>query len=373
MTECIEMLKRKEKSLTMLCVLLSFIVVSPSFLSIPLLQTGPTLLSVETRSSTEWVAPTLGGFRETKRVDRYVRIEKWTNGTKKHCASHIYLNVPECWEMWANYTGWLPENLTAQQTSQSQTASLQPLTEGNLPKEPKDGNIVFIYGRNSTCYTTYEHDDNYEMYYPLLWDTPFALQGLTKTHVHLAKSLLAGWISGNISEMIFLGVTLLTYEAINALSGDLIELITKGGDAIRDKILTSILDWLVVSIGCPEIAAFWGLWGWVEAFLECLKPLEKAVWVASVVEELFGGDGWTWHGPYYDVAEVIEVGYFPFDTKPGSVWNVSYVKGVQATWGKDTIFGTPGEYIVLWNDHREIFSYPPNIRYRPEDYACGPW
>lgn len=367
------MLKRKEKSLTAVCVLLCFIVVSPSFLGISSLQTGPRVLSVEVRSSTEWVTPTLGIFNETKQVYRYTRIEKWTNGTKMHYASYVYLDDSHCMGFWANYTAWLPQNFSAQQTSQSSTASVQPLEEGNLPKKFRDGDIVFIYGSNSTCYTTYEHDDNYETYHPLQWNAPFALQGIEKTHIHLAKGILDGWVGGNVSTALFMGACLLGYEAINYLSGDLLALISDPSQTVCEKLTLDMLRKYAEATGSTLLKAIaWHLELWGLAFLQWIWDSwgywSQCVWIENVVREHFGGDGWVWHGPWYRIG----TDYISTDvsnSKPITVIDTYAAWGVQATFGKDGIFATPGEFISQWPIDRQVLEGPPGIVFPPEDYT----
>lgn len=372
MVGCIGMLKRKEKSLTVVCVLLSLIVVSPSFLGISSLQTGPRLLSVEEQSSTEWITPTIGSYRETKKVDSYKRIEKWTNGTKAHYASHVYLNDPQCMDMWANFTTWLPENLTTQQTSQSSAASVQPLTEGNLQKYKMDGDIWFINGENSTCFTTYPHDDNYETYHPLEWNLPFALQGLTKTHTHLPKGILDDWVNGNISAAIFVGLCFLGYAAINRLSDGLLGLIVEGGEGIQSKILDTMAEELSKNIDSPLLVAINSLIGWgreVASVWSDISPYyDNVMWTENVVREQFGGDGWTWHGPWYNVGTFFRSTDLS-NSKPMTIIDTYAAMGVQATYGTEGIFGTQREFISQWHTKREILEGPPNIVYPPEDYT----
>lgn len=362
------MLKRKEKSLTVVCVLLSFIVISPSFLGISSLQTGPTLLSVEEKSSTGWITPTLGSYRETKRVDRYTRIEKWTNGTKGHYASHIYLNDSECMAMWANFTAWFPENLTTQQTSHAQTASVRPLVESNLDRYPKD-NVTFINGRNSTCYTTYEHDDNYETYYPLQWDLPFALQGLTKTHTHLAKGILDGWISGNISDFITLTICYLCYEALNAMSGDLISLMLEPTEAIQSKLVDEIVKSSADYLKSPLNVVSYGFWELVDGFIKWLEsvyePVARVVWMNFVVKEWFGGDAWAWGGPveewgFYAISSAswyrcLGPPLWEFRLSPRRRFDIYDARSWKQSYGSEGIFyGSPHDCTIAWCTRTEF-------------------
>jgi len=284
-------------SLCGLCLCLSLLLVSPSFLvisSLPMLPTERKLLSVRAESSTGFITPDVGSYRETKKVDRYTVIETYTNGTKVHFGMHIYINDSSCTDVWANFTAWLPENTTSE-ASQSST-SFQPLTEGNLPTIRVD-NLTFLqHASNSTCYTTYEHDDNYQVYYPLEWDYPYALQGTAYTHLHLAVDILNSWVNENISDAIFIGICFLSYQAINLMTDDLVDLMLHGGEAIKNKVFDEIVGYVSDDLGMPWIGVFYSMFAWAQEFIdflsEFIQPLLRAYWVNQYVRETFGGDGW---------------------------------------------------------------------------------
>ena len=359
------MVRLREEFLTAACLLLLFIVVSPNFFVIS--QTGsiPTLLRVEERQSVEWVSPNIGVCREPKMADKYVRIEEWTNGTKVCYASHIYLYDPECRDMWVNFTSWIPQNATTQQASRLSSESSQLLSEGNLPKELTDGNW-FIYGSNSTCFTTYKHDDNYETYYPLQWNYPFALQGTTRTHTHIPAAILDSWYNGNFSDFLLLLICCAPYIIVNYLSGDLIEIIRTGGEAITDEVAGRAVKMISEAYKAPINVILYGFWVAASNLIEFIEAAygygSKCWWIDHVVREWFGRDGWSWGDDYcfFPVYTVVSCSryYIPTTWPPfgGEYWvnprarfDYYEVATFEASFGSEGIFsGTPHESILAW-------------------------
>lgn len=358
------MVRLKEKFLTAACLLLSFIVVSPNFFVMSQTSNVPTLLKVKEQKSVEWVSPNIGVCREPKMVEKYVRTEEWTNGTKMCYASHIYLYDPECRDMWVNFTSWTPQNATTQQTSRFSSMSSQILSEGNLQKYKKD-NIWFISGGNDSVWTTYEHDDNYESYYPLQWNYPFALNGTTKTHTHIPVGILNGWIIGNYSDLVFVTVCFFANQLLNLLTDDLIDMMLNGGEAIKDKIVTECADAIVATYAAPFISIIWGislfakdLWDWLYLVY---GDLARMKWVNGVVRETYGPaqDGWSWgydyeNFPFYTVTDCSR--YYCSGWPAWEYWinprvRLDYYEATtfKASFGREGIFSTnPQECVIAW-------------------------
>lgn len=348
------MILRRRKVLSSTCILLSFIVVSPSFFGISSVKSGPVLLRVQEENSRGWVTPTLGGHRESKLADRFVRIEVWTNGTKVHYASHIWLYEPECRDMWANFTSWIPQS-TSQQANRS-SSYFQPLSEGNLPTRQLDGDIWFIRGSNSTCSTSYEHDNNYEVYFPKQWDYPFDMEGLTKTHVHLTKSLVYSWWNGNLTTAQALVWSMLISFAVSGFLDALgyEELIVLLADSIDAP-------FIVILYATYELADLF--WQW----LQMLGYVMTSVWVYNELWEHYSGDGWAWRGPIdhwgcYICSDNSQVFYS--SGPPQLYWRrlqrqIDYydVASWQQSWGSEGVFcATPREYIISWYTRSEYKS-----------------
>ncbi|MBS7632047.1 hypothetical protein KEJ15_00250 [Candidatus Bathyarchaeota archaeon] len=310
------------------------------------------------RSSSGWLNAAMGNYSVAAMVDRYARLETWTNGTKGYfsmCARGQGLHGSD---LWVNCTAWLPENKTILQTSNFSSMSVQPLSEGNLPKIYRDGNVTFIYGRNSTCFTTYEHDDNYETYYPLQWNTHYELQGQTKIHQHLTTKLLNQWMWNNITTAYVMALAVAGYHCFH-------EYIAFKIDPL--DLPKSIAEEIVVA----AVAYFWGVPAAIaavviillaEIFMQIIQYVQTVYWINFVVREWFGGDGWRWKEPdEFRYCCKLWDAYF---WKPATIYNWHRVCFFNLAWGVEGVFGIPQLYgIDLGLDHQT----------RSPDYAHARW
>jgi hypothetical protein len=341
----------KNKMLMSVGLLLSFLIVSPQFLMIP--QTAqvlaqPTMVSVESHSSVRWLTGNMGSYNVTEQIENYTRIETWTNGTKACFSIHIYNNDFQYSDIGVSCTTWLPNNSTLSVTS------LQPLSVGNLPKEILDGNITFIYGSNATCYTTYEHDDNYETYYPSGWNYAFDLQGQTKTHVHLTQKLLDKWVNDEISTAAVAALCVLGFDYVEDKMGagwidlDWSKAVVEDALVVLAATLWDVPGANVATVLLILADIIWQIWQYVG----------KIWWINNVVRELYGGDGWAWRGP-------LELGYrlLPWDPyvyTAMTIYDWHKVYSYDQTWGTDGVFGTPQSYgMDLGLDHENYSQRAP--------------
>jgi hypothetical protein len=157
-----------KKNKTIAVLLLSLMLCPPL---IPLISQGPggpEFMSSTTSVSTDKVTVA----NDTEEVTRTLSAEKWTNGTLLHFST----SIPELQET-INLTTWI--NTTVPEESTNLTTASTPSVSGSLPLPHLIvDDLQFLgKGKNDTYYTSYEHDNNYEVYYPLQWNLPYALNG----------------------------------------------------------------------------------------------------------------------------------------------------------------------------------------------------
>lgn len=70
--------------------------------------------------------------------------------------------------------------------------------EGPLQEKRWDGLYSLLSPGNATYWIKYNHDNNYWRYYPFEWNRQWDMDGIEKTHVHLAVSDMNAWIKGEI-------------------------------------------------------------------------------------------------------------------------------------------------------------------------------
>jgi hypothetical protein len=176
-------------------------------------------------------------------------------------------------------------------------------------------------------------------------------------HLHLPVSLLNSWVNGNISDAIFIGISFLTYKAINAMTDDLVSLMLEGGGAICKKVSDETATYVADEFDMPLIAVGYEIAAWAHELIEFLEQIftdvQRAAWVNQIVREKFGGDGWNWHPEPFDPGDCA---YYedPFDTRLMTVYHWYHVRVFNMTWGTQGIYGNPETYVGVWPGYDEV-------------------
>jgi hypothetical protein len=101
------------------------------------------------------------------------------------------------------------KTVSPEETQTSKVSNIQSTTsggyEGPLQERPWDGLFSVLAPGNGTYWVKYDHDNNYRRYYPFEWNRQWEMEGLEKTHVHLAASDVNAWISGNLTDEQMMG------------------------------------------------------------------------------------------------------------------------------------------------------------------------
>jgi hypothetical protein len=313
-----------------IAVLLLSLMLCPPLIPLTSLQGGPggpQLLTSSTSISTDTV--TL--INDTEELERTLTVETWTNGTLLHFSTRI----PNVQDMTLNYTTWV--NIPEEGLSKSTTAST-PSVSGRLPTLLVD-NLQFLgKASNGTWSTSYVHDNNYEVYYPLQWDLPYALAGLVDNHIHLWSSLLNSWIAGNLTHAFAIIAGLATGKLLETLLS-----------VSEDEIVAEIAAWL----DCPWVIALWAayeIYDIINQIAQILGYVSTAAWVYNTVMEHFSSDGWMWASPavlVYSCWRLTEPYYYkPF------LWKRYYeVRAYNQSWGVD------GPEYLCSNKHEISLAY----------------
>lgn len=328
-----------QKSLPAIGLLLSLIIVTPNIMVASVKQIwAPRLISVEMKNSVK----TMTVFNQTLMANEFIRTEEWTNGTKVYISEHFILNDPTCLDVWVNCTTWLSTTKASQVTNYS--AKQQSFTTSGVYPNKKlvDGLLFLLKGNNGTHLVSYDHDDNYDTYYPQQWYTPFTLTGIQKSHIHLPTDYMTDWYNGVKDRETIIG------SVFAILGGTL-----------------SIIGGVAAILHCPWVAVpsiLGGIASIIGAILELLGFTESR-WIRDVVTEKFSGDGWTWIG-VIDSFTVIRC-WNPFFTRPMTIWDIYECRYWQQSWGAEGIFpNSPQEYIVAWWSGRKILSASSSVTIR---------
>lgn len=255
---------------------------------------------------------------------------------------------PEVQDLTINYTTWI--NTTVLEESTSPTTS--STGTGPLPTKRIDGLWFLGHASNSTCFTSYEHDDNYQVYFPGQWDLPYALDGIVDRHVHLWSSLLSSWIAGNLTHAFAVLAGLLTGKFLENLLS-----------ASEEDLIAAVAEFL----DAPWLIALWvayDVYDIINQIAQMLGYATTAVWVYNTIVEKYSGDGWMWASP-----EVVR-GFWryaePYYFKP-FLWERYYeVRAWNETWGTDGVeLSSPNkhEISVAWETEDIVITPPAGVWY----------
>jgi hypothetical protein len=332
---------RKNRRLAVL--LLSFLFFPPL---IPLTSQGPggpKLMTSSTSTSTNRVT----FMNDTENVTETSTIEEWTNGTLLHFSTRI----PEVQDLTINCTTWI--NTTLSGESAASTTASQRVVSGDLPTVWIDGLEFLECAKNDSCSTSYEHDNNYEMYFPRQWGLPYYLNGTVDRHVHLWSSLLSSWILGNLTNAAAIVAGLLT--------GKLLETLLSVSET---DVFAAVADWL----GCPELVAVWYCkvaYDYIDQIAKMYGYLTTAWWVYNTVVEKYSGDGWMWASP-----QVLVAGCWRLDQPyyyRSLLWKRYYeIRSYNQSWGTEGIeqLSSSNEQVnIVWKSQDITMDAPAGVWY----------
>jgi hypothetical protein len=199
------------------------------------------------------------------------RIETFGNGTSKAWISlnYTFERKSICISMEKLiYPKMIPET----KISVAKSSYIQ--TSGVWPWKTNWDNLLFLLsGNNGSAIVTYDHDDNYDTYYPTQWFARYTLTGLQKDHIHIAKDVMTDWYNGVIDRRTVVGIVL-------GLSGGVMAIIT----GILAAFVNPIAAFMTICAGIASII------GWILALL----GFTEQNWIRDVVTENYSGDGWSW-------------------------------------------------------------------------------
>jgi len=356
-----------KKTTPLLGTLLILLVASPQLMgAFPIQSPAPALLSVEVSSSVKvYEVEVPNAFDElviqAYQGNRTTIIEEWTNGTKFHI-SHYFRPCGLGRQVWVNFTQWI--NLNSSGSAATSQAPAHILS-GPWPWQDQfDGLWFLLAGDNGTHQVSYDHDNNYDRYNPMLPDLPYALRGTRKQHVHLPVSLLDAWFWGNVTAAAVLCWTMFWDWAM----GEMLEKLLELG-------LVALIPKLAKVFECPYVVVALTVITFIELFLDYWFQLfgyaREALFVDAVVREHFPPmhDGWTWR------TRPIHKGYIrrynPFRTKPMTIDDYYQLVYWTQSWGRQGIdYGNPQLYYITWWEKRETLCAPTQAVLM--DYK-GPW
>jgi hypothetical protein len=168
-------------------------------------------------------------------------------------------------------------------TQTSKVSESQGITQasyaGNLQEYRWDGLWSVIFPGNATYWIKYNHDNNYWRYYPFEWNQQWDMDGIEKTHVHLAASDMDAWINQEISDEEMMGKIV----SGGALATRII------GAAAATAIVFFMHTWvgLVIAI---IVAALAQIFAWL---LEVLDITNHPQWIKDNVQ-LVNNDGFAY-------------------------------------------------------------------------------
>jgi hypothetical protein len=276
-------------------VLLCFLIASPQMLAATSMKiVSSDVISIETSCS----ATAVKAFNMTFPANEYVTVETLGNGTRE---VKISVNVTVCRYCYVDVTMRTTIPTSSQQTA---TPCFTPKKyyPGKLPDQNLSSStdyLKFLSGGdyNGTDHVSYDHDDNYNVYYPRQWQLNYSLPDATypepraqQTHVHLPNWLMTDWYNGVVDTSTVVGI-------IFAAAGGVMSVI--GG----------ILGLNIVAVIAGISAIIGALLAW--------EGYTQQNWIRDVVTESNDGDGWTWIWG----AKVIPSSLLAFIVEP-PVWGV---------------------------------------------------
>jgi hypothetical protein len=349
---------KKEKSITLI-ILLAFLLVSPEFIVMANTRVESLMLSVREKKTSENVTT----FGKTFKVDEFLRVEEWTNGTKLCVSVFVDLNNEEYPFLWVNCTKWNSKQTVQSTKTKIYTPTLPSVLGGDFPgKYIYDGWIYFLpKGNNGTHYVSYDHNDNYDggpdrdqAYHPGRWYDRFNMTGRDLIHVHYTPDFLTSWYNN------------LTDEA----------------DAVAywATVATGIgwAEAAIVSLLCAPVGAAIGIITAIVAIYEAIEAEQyrgKAKWIRDVITEQFTGDGWTWTSK--PQKRYVLTYWEPFESRPMRVDIIWDTRNWYQSWGSEgsdprfdgAEFDAAWPYYIScrgvsavyapWSNNERDYRYPP--------------
>jgi hypothetical protein len=161
--------------------------------------------------------------------------------------------------------------------------------------------LYFLLGGdyNDTMYVSYDHDDNYNVYYPGAWNMNYSLPDAdypqplaVQNHVHLPEMLMTEWYDGAVDtatvEGYALGLQSYLIGAGGAVGGGILGYLLASLGLISLSSPTGALVGVIVGAIVGVIGAIITYWQQMQGYSS------TAQWVRDVVTEQCTGDGWTW-------------------------------------------------------------------------------
>jgi len=211
---------------------------------------------------------------------QFAKVTYYSNGTIDVHFSITVENVSEqVPRIQINYS----KTVSPEETQTSKVSNIQSTTQasyaGNLQEYLWDGLYSLLSPGNATYWIKYNHDNNYWRYYPSEWNRQWDMDGVEKTHVHLATSDVNAWISGSLTDEEMMGKIV----SGGALATRII------GVAAATAIVFFMHTWvgLVIAI---IVAALAQIFAWL---LEVLGITNKAQWIKDNVQ-LANDDGFAY-------------------------------------------------------------------------------
>lgn len=319
----------KRISLSTMGLFLSLLVLATPFSMVSLnsqMLAQPMLISTHSEQRQK----TTTALNETFLINETITTQLWSNGTKVIFSEDVRPNDWNIRRVRVNCTTWFNTYSSSEPTA---TTNAQiPLADNpNLfPGEHRVDILSFLpKGNNGTHFVSYDHDNNYDQrgYYPGEWYTPYSLNGLQKTHVHLAADLLDNWIRNVHDDITVLGLIICIASGAATLSLGILA----GFFAV-----TIPAGVAMILGGCSTIlGAILTYSGWT-----------KENWIKYTVMERFAGDGWTWLGQK-TITDLGERGYRPWLSRPSWITYNAHLVEWDQSWGAEGVFpGSPQHYSV---------------------------
>ena len=199
------------------------------------------------------------------------RIETFGNGTSKAWISlnYTFERKSICISMEkVIYPKIIPET----KVSVAKYSYIQ--TSGVWPSKRRWDNLTFLLpGNNGSAVVTYEHDDNYDTYYPAQWFARYTLTGVEKDHIHIPTDVMTDWYNRVVDRRTVVGI-------VFGLSGGVMAILT----GILAAFVNPVAAFMTICAGIASII------GWILALL----GFTEQNWIRDVITEKYSGDGWTW-------------------------------------------------------------------------------
>jgi len=280
---------KNQKLLSTASIVLCILLASPQIWGATTTNTTVSTVSADVVNvQTSNCVKTIKAFNMEFPAREKIRVETFRDGTRKATISVNITSKDRTCGVCITAEVMLPTKTS--EISEAVTPSV-PSMSGVYPYKncsaSTDWLLFLLKGQNGTHLVSYNHDDNYDTYYPQWWYHRYSLPDANypeprakQVHVHLAKDYIDNWINQVIDDATMHGIILSLAAGGTELSFALIALYL--GLQTFGAALVLIIPMLLG--GLADILA---------AYLQ-LQGLQKAKWIRDVVTEKFSGDGWTW-------------------------------------------------------------------------------